>query len=203
VAGLIWKAFGLNCAGKGSDTGRGLGAGTGAPLPCWANGWKTKKVLAGGAVGGDPEGVGDAARVVKGRGDTAVEGAKLEAGVGAAVRPIVVGDGEAGSWVALGMFRGSKSNLIVPAGRTDLAGVGVGDGTAGVGLVPKMVVATEAAGVGRGVKVVGSAVARDSPKVVRVKSLSFRVVNGVGVVAAAPKGAALSFRLSSPWPGMF
>ena len=202
MAGLIWKALGLNWAGKGSEMGRGLGAGTGAPLPCWANGWKTKNVLAGGVVGGAPEGVGEEAVKVVGRGEPAVEGAKLEAGVGAAVRPTVVGASEEGSWVAWGMLSGSKSNLIVPAGRTARAGVGVGEGAAGVGRVPNMVVATEAAGVGRGVKaVVGCAVARDSPKVVRVKSL--RVVKGAAVVAAAPKGAALSFRLSSPWPGMF
>lgn len=204
VAGRIWKALGLTWAGKGSDTGRGLGAATRAPF-CWANGWKTKNVLAGGVVGGGPDGAGEAALVVEGSGDTTVEGAKLEAGVGAAVRPTVVGEGEAGSWVALGMFNGSKSNLMVPAGRTALAGVGegVGENAVGVGCVPKMVVGAGAA-VGRGAKVVGrAAVTRDSPNVVSVKSPSLRVVAGAGVVAATPKGAALSFRLSSPWPGMF
>jgi hypothetical protein len=172
-------------------------------------------VLAGGVVGDGLVGSDDRGKVVEGRGDTTVEGAKLAAGVGgAAVRlavdgagvcPAVVGDRDVANCVAWGIFRGSKSSLIVPAGRIALEGVGEGAREAGdgVGCVPKIVVGTGAAEVGRGVTAVGRAVTRGCPKVVSVKSPLLRVVAGAAVVGPAPNGAALSFRLSSPWPGMF
>ena len=98
----------------------------------------------------EPEVTGDKARVVEGAG---VAGEKLVGGVGgAAVLLAAVEAGEMAKVVddCWGMFKGSKSNFMVPAGRIARAGVeeGVAEEVAGVGLVPKIVVGTGAAKVG-------------------------------------------------------
>jgi len=108
--------------------------------PCWPNGWKTKKVLAGGwgeagaagAGAGAAGAAGAAAGLGAGAAGVGAAGAGAGAGVGTTAGDCLGASGAAVTLTSaiLGMLRGLKSSWMVPAGTT---AAGLAGGVAGVG----------------------------------------------------------------------